>query len=93
MVGATSQGLHRGLGKPVQGMASEEVRHSGQQGRKREAVGLAKHGAGGEAQGVNERVDEGLRGVEREEARPRRGDKGSRPAEDLPSTGVSGKRP
>lgn len=67
MSGATSGDLHAGMGKPMQGMTSEELRHDGQQGRKRQTLGLAKHGAG-----VDERVDERQRGVERE-VRPGRG--------------------
>ncbi|KAH7909896.1 hypothetical protein BJ138DRAFT_1009909 [Hygrophoropsis aurantiaca] len=38
-VGATSADVHKGLGVPVQGMSSKELRHDGQPGRKRQGDG------------------------------------------------------
>lgn len=42
----------------MQGMSSAQMHHDGQPGRKRQQLGLAKHGAGGDAQMVWERSDE-----------------------------------
>lgn len=46
-------------------MSSTQVHHDGQPGRKREQLGLAKYGAGGETQIVRERFDERLKEAER----------------------------
>lgn len=67
MPGATSQDVYSGIGKPVQGMSSAEMHHGGKPGRKREQLGLVRHGVGGEAQVVwdrsdDERLEEGRKG-------------------------------
>lgn len=72
--GTTSRDVHTGLGKPVQGMTSQEVRHDGQRGRKKQELGLAKHGAAGEMGGVRE-AGRGIERGEDEERKPGRGDK------------------
>ncbi|KAF8843313.1 hypothetical protein BDN67DRAFT_964714 [Paxillus ammoniavirescens] len=48
--GATSHEVHRGLGVPVQGMSSKELRHDGQPARKHHGQGTEQfgEGAGGE---------------------------------------------
>lgn len=43
--GATSRDVYAGIGRPVQGMSSAEIHHDGQPGRKRQPLGLARHGA------------------------------------------------
>lgn len=60
MPGATSRDVYSGIGKPVQGMSSAEIHHGGKPGRKREQLGLVKHGVGGEAQVVWDRSGGGL---------------------------------
>lgn len=46
LVGATSKDVYRGLGVPVQGMSSRELRHDGQPGRKRHNEGVEQFGEG-----------------------------------------------
>lgn len=38
--GATSGDMNRGLGRPIQGQSSTELRHDGKNGRKKGAPGL-----------------------------------------------------
>ncbi|KAI9721202.1 MAG: hypothetical protein M1812_002363 [Candelaria pacifica] len=45
----TSASVHTGLGKPVQGQSSQELRHDGQSGRKKQSAGLHGVGASGAA--------------------------------------------
>lgn len=93
--GATSQDVHTGLGKPMQGQTQTEVYHDGEHGRKRQtygyegvgATGHPKHQEGsiGDSQKVSDRRRPDQRGIERDEAQPaRHGDKGSLAAEDIP---------
>jgi len=86
MPGATSADVHTGLGHPGQGMTSTELRHDGQQGRKKAGDGLAKFGAAGEQRGADARLDEGQRDLENEATgrTKGRGNKGELAAEDLP---------
>lgn len=46
ILGATSRDVYEGLGVPVQGMSSKELRHDGQPGRKRQAGGAEQFGEG-----------------------------------------------
>lgn len=46
ILGATSRDVHGGLGVPVQGMSSKELRHDGQPGRKRQGGGVEQFGEG-----------------------------------------------
>lgn len=72
--GATSADVHTGLGKPLQGQSSTEVRHEGQHHRKNPGgygAGLVGAGASGAPSGnqpADERVQPSQRGLEREEA-------------------------
>lgn len=72
--GATSADVHTGLGKPLQGQTSTEVRHEGEHHRKNPGgygAGLVGTGASGAPSGnqtADERVQPSQRGLEREEA-------------------------
>jgi len=84
----TDRDLDKGLGHPIHGMTSVELRHDGQHGRKRQELGLVGVGAttvGNAIEMVNERdpIHADQRGLERDEARPR-GVRGGPPAEDRP---------
>jgi len=46
LIGATSKDVYHGLGVPVQGMSSRELRHDGQIGRKRHGEGTEQFGEG-----------------------------------------------
>lgn len=46
LIGATSKDVYSGLGVPVQGMSSRELRHDGQIGRKRQGEGTEQFGEG-----------------------------------------------
>ena len=46
ILGATSRDVYRGLGIPVQGMSSKELRHDGKPGRKRQGGGTEQFGEG-----------------------------------------------
>ncbi|KAF8551705.1 hypothetical protein OG21DRAFT_251632 [Imleria badia] len=46
ILGATSRDVYQGLGVPVQGMSSKELRHDGQPGRKRQGGGVEQFGEG-----------------------------------------------
>ncbi|KAJ5199705.1 hypothetical protein N7491_009497 [Penicillium cf. griseofulvum] len=82
LVGATSEGVNRGLGKPMQGETSNELRNNGQHGRKRDTPGLEGVGTYRQNRGVERRFAE-QRGLEKEEAvvSGTHGDKLDRPAE------------
>lgn len=82
--GATSGDVYKGLGKPQQGQSSAEVRHGGQHPGKKIGYGLAAQGVAGELGAANPRIDERQRALDKDEATPGRGDKGSVAAEDLP---------
>ncbi|KIJ62618.1 hypothetical protein HYDPIDRAFT_182665 [Hydnomerulius pinastri MD-312] len=55
--GATSGDVHAGLGMPIQGMSSKELRHDGQSGRKRQGEGTEQFGQGAGGTGAR-RVDD-----------------------------------
>lgn len=89
LTGATSQDVHTGLGKPLQGQTNVELAHDGAHGRKKQTAGLEGVGAtrgdhGLERQFVNQR------GLEREEAANSgtRGNKADRAAEDMQPEGA-----
>ncbi|KIK94053.1 hypothetical protein PAXRUDRAFT_828389 [Paxillus rubicundulus Ve08.2h10] len=60
--GATSHDVHGGLGMPVQGMSSKELRHDGQPGRKRHGQGTEQfgEGAGGDRLSRDTRLQRGV---------------------------------
>ncbi|KAK1139896.1 hypothetical protein N8T08_011057 [Aspergillus melleus] len=81
LMGATSQDVHTGLGQPVSGQSSTEIRHDGQHGRKNPGGGL--EGVGASQEGNFERTIPSQRGIDRDQAKPnQRGDKGALAAED-----------
>ena len=85
--GATSGDVNTGLGKPMQGQSSSELRHDGQNSGQKQGLGLAglQSGKYNTNQGVDERMDESQRSLESEHgARGTRGDKSELGAEDLP---------
>lgn len=83
LMGATSQDVDRGLGKPLQGQTNVEVRHDGAHGRKKGTAGLEGVGASREDKGVERRFGD-QRGYEKEQNRSgARGDKTDRAAEDM----------
>lgn len=85
--GATSADVHKGYGHPGQGQTSTELRHDGQHGRKKEPLGLqriADDPVPATNQMADPRIDQTQRALDKDEAQPGRGDKGSRAAEDLP---------
>lgn len=57
--GATSRDVYGGLGAPVQGMSSKELRHDGQPGRTRQGEGVEQFGEG--VAGEGSRGDGGCR--------------------------------
>lgn len=67
LTGATSQDVHAGMGKPLQGQTSVEQRHDGEHGRKNNASGLEGVGAHREDR-TGERKFPQQRGLEKEEA-------------------------
>jgi len=81
LIGATSQDVHTGLGKPLQGQTGVELAHDGQHGRKKQSAGLEGVGATAPNRGV-ERQFPNQRGIEKEEAQNgTRGNKADRAAE------------
>lgn len=72
--GATSADVYTGLGKPLQGQTSTELRHEGQHHRKNPGgygAGLVGTGASGASSGnqpADEHVQPSQRGLEKEEA-------------------------
>ncbi len=85
--GATSKDVHTGLGKPMQGETSAELRHDGQHGRKKEKLGLAGTGAsevgqGGKQVDPHEPEFANQRGLDKEEARSGRDKAGAPLASD-----------
>lgn len=84
LMGATSQDVHTGLGKPLQGQTGVEIAHDGQHGRKKQAAGLEGVGASH----VNREIERQFpdqRGLEKDEARGSgsRGNKADRAAENI----------
>ncbi|KAJ6031629.1 hypothetical protein N7540_002361 [Penicillium herquei] len=83
LTGATSQDVHTGFGKPLQGQTGTELAHDGEHGRKKQSTGLEGIGASMQDRGV-ERQFPNQRGIEREEAQNgARGNKADRAAEDM----------
>lgn len=90
--GSTSGDLHKGIGKPMQGMTSTELRHDGQHGRKHEKLGLTRYGmqdsvpGGGDLGQVNPRDDDSQRALDKDVGGVNgpRGNKGEKVAEDQP---------
>ncbi|KAJ5991723.1 hypothetical protein N7451_007447 [Penicillium sp. IBT 35674x] len=83
LMGATSQDVHTGLGKPLQGQTGVELAHDGEHGRKKQSAGLEGVGATPQNRGI-ERQLPNQRGIEREEAQSgTRGNKADRAAEDM----------
>ncbi|KAJ5523688.1 hypothetical protein N7513_008798 [Penicillium frequentans] len=83
LMGATSQDVHTGLGKPLQGQTGVELAHDGEHGRKKQSAGLEGVGATPQNRGI-ERQFPNQRGIEREEAQNgTRGNKADRAAEDM----------
>ncbi|KAI9880242.1 MAG: hypothetical protein M1830_004586 [Pleopsidium flavum] len=64
--GSTSADVHTGMGKPMQGQTSSEMRQEG--GKRTGLVGVGASGAASTNQMVDERVDPSQRGLERDEA-------------------------
>ncbi|KAJ6111253.1 hypothetical protein N7486_003488 [Penicillium sp. IBT 16267x] len=87
LMGATSQDVHTGMGKPLQGQTNIEVNHDGAHGRKKQTAGL--EGVGATAPNHIERQFPDQRGIERDEAQPgTRGDKADRAAENMMPEGA-----
>lgn len=83
--GATSANVDKGFGRPVQGQSSDELRHGGQHGGKKQGLGLAgQQTTPSTNDPANPREDERQRALDKEEAVIPRGDKPDRAAEDLP---------
>ncbi|KAJ5786926.1 uncharacterized protein N7503_012138 [Penicillium pulvis] len=83
LMGATSQDVHTGLGKPLQGQTGVELAHDGEHGRKKQSAGLEGVGATTQNRGI-ERQFPNQRGIEKEDAQNgTRGNKGDRAAEDM----------
>ncbi|KAJ5625263.1 hypothetical protein N7510_001572 [Penicillium lagena] len=83
LTGSTSADVHRGLGKPVQGQTSTEIRHEGAHGRKKQPSGLEGVGANYDDRGI-ERQFPDQRGLEKEQnVSGLRGNKAERAAEDM----------
>ncbi|KAJ5083165.1 hypothetical protein N7456_012592 [Penicillium angulare] len=88
LTGATSQDVHAGLGKPLQGQSGVELAHDGAHGRQKQSAGLEGLGASVQTRGV-ERTFPNQRGIEREEATSgTRGNKADRAAEDMDPEGA-----
>ncbi|KAJ5331983.1 hypothetical protein N7476_001766 [Penicillium atrosanguineum] len=89
LTGATSQDVHTGLGKPLQGQSGVELAHDGAHGRKKQSSGLGGVGATHEHRGL-ERQFVNQRGLEREEGANAgtRGNKADRAAEDMETEGA-----
>jgi hypothetical protein len=89
LVGATSADVHTGLGKPVQGQSSVEIRHDGHKHRKNDGHSLEGTGASASQTGINERdpVFAGQRALERDDAQVGKKEAGSTDAQNrLPET-------
>ncbi|PGH12229.1 hypothetical protein AJ79_04409 [Helicocarpus griseus UAMH5409] len=83
--GADSREVSRGLGQPIYGESSAELRHDGESHRKHHGSGLEGVGASGRDNIVDERITANQRGLEREEAAAgKHGNKGELGAEDIP---------
>lgn len=84
--GATSGDVYTGLGRPMQGQTSSELRHDGYPHRKRPETGLVGVASGVYATDhpLDEDVQPGQRALEKEEGvhAGKRGDKFERAAED-----------
>ncbi|CAC9891737.1 unnamed protein product [Aureobasidium pullulans] len=68
--GATSAQVHQGLGQPIQGQTSSELRHDGQSHRKNPGTGLDGLKSGAQGKTVDSRLPEhaGQRNLESDEA-------------------------
>ncbi|KAJ6160326.1 hypothetical protein N7470_003722 [Penicillium chermesinum] len=84
LMGATSQDVHTGLGKPLQGQTNVELAHDGAHGRKKQTSGLEGVGASSGGRGI-ERQFPDQRALEKEEgaAAGTRGNKADRAAENM----------
>ena len=88
LTGATSQDVHTGFGKPLQGQTGVELAHDGEHGRKKQSAGLEGVGASLQDHGI-ERKFPNQRGIEREEAQNgTRGNKADRAAENMMPEGA-----
>lgn len=82
-MGATSADVHQGMGKPMQGQTSTEIKHEGAHGRKKQPSGLEGVGASSMDRGI-ERQFPDQRGLEKEQNMSGlRGNKADRAAEDM----------
>ncbi|KAI9850931.1 MAG: hypothetical protein M1838_004817 [Thelocarpon superellum] len=73
--GASSAEVHQGLGQPVQGQTSNELRHDGQHTSSRQRLGTAGLGASdGGLQGADSRLDGRQRALDKGDAAPGQGD-------------------
>ncbi|KAJ5704288.1 hypothetical protein N7493_011426 [Penicillium malachiteum] len=87
LMGATSQDVHTGFGKPLQGQTGTELAHDGEHGRKKQSAGLEGLGASMQNRGV-ERQFPNQRGIEKEEAQNgTRGNKADRAAQNMEPEG------
>lgn len=82
LTGATSQDVHRGMGKPLQGQTSVELGHDGAHGRKKQSAGLESVGAHREDRGLERRLPD-QRGLEKEAKTSGTWRKAGRAAEDM----------
>ncbi|KAJ5725020.1 uncharacterized protein N7483_006377 [Penicillium malachiteum] len=88
LMGATSQDVHTGFGKPLQGQTGTELAHDGEHGRQKQSAGLEGIGTSMQDRGV-ERQFPNQRGIEREEAQNgTRGNKADRAAENMEPEGA-----
>ncbi len=92
--GATSGDVHKGLGKPVQGQTSNELRHDGERGRNNPGKG-GPEGVGGSARAFKT-VDEhdpkfaNHRAIDNDDAVIGRGNDGGAPAQEREPETASG---
>jgi len=87
--GATSADVHTGLGKPIAGQSSSEIRHDGHSHRKNDGSSLEGTGASASQTGINERDPKfaGQRALERDDANVGREDAGATDAQNrVPET-------
>ena len=75
--------MNTGLGKPIQGQTSDELKHGGQKGGKKEGKGLVGVGASGTAANMNQLDPHdpdmaGQRALGKEDAKP--GTRGGQPS-------------
>ncbi|KAJ5114286.1 hypothetical protein NUU61_000045 [Penicillium alfredii] len=83
LMGATSQDVNQGMGRPLQGQTGVELQHDGAHGRKKDSAGLETVGAYREDKGVERRFPD-QRGYEKEQTSSGlRSDKADRAAENM----------